>query len=44
VLSDSALRRRLSAAGRLRVEHFSWSTTARRLADLYAALAVETSL
>lgn len=43
VLTDSALRQRLSVAGRLRVAHFSWSTTAQRLADLYASLAMETS-
>lgn len=43
VLDDEVLRQSLIAAGRRRVEAYPWSATGRGLADLYAALAMETS-
>lgn len=43
VLHDDAQRLSLIAAGRRRVEAYPWSATGRGLADLYAALAMETS-
>ena len=41
VITDDGLRARLVTAGRARVDEFSWTTTAKRMADLYAALAME---
>lgn len=39
VIGDDGERQRLIAAGHERVEHFTWATTAKRLAALYHALA-----
>jgi glycosyltransferase involved in cell wall biosynthesis len=42
LLADAALRMRMGAAGRRRVEeHFSWSVVARRTAELYRSLVRE---
>ena len=41
VLVDDRLHHDLVTAGRARVARFSWSTTARRMADLYADLAMD---
>lgn len=41
VIADDHTRSALIDAGRRRVAMFEWATTARRLADLYAALAME---
>jgi glycosyltransferase involved in cell wall biosynthesis len=43
VLDDETRRHALIAAGRQRVEAYPWSATGQGLADLYAALAMETS-
>lgn len=43
VMHDDTRRRALIAAGRRRVEAYPWSATGQGLADLYAALAMETS-
>ena len=43
VVEHEDVRARLIAAGHARVENFSWATTARRLADLYARLAMESN-
>jgi glycosyltransferase involved in cell wall biosynthesis len=41
VLVDDRLHHDLVTAGRARVARFSWTTTARRMADLYADLAMD---
>jgi len=41
VITDDSLRARLKSAGRARIAHYSWRTTAERMADLYASLAME---
>lgn len=38
LLSDPAARRRLAAAGKRRVRHFTWDRAARQLLDVYQAL------
>lgn len=41
VVADDRLRSELTAAGRTRLAHYSWRTTAERMAGLYASLAME---